>query len=287
MSLNLLNRFSDILPKCSKRQRIIAEYILDNYKDVAFMTAAELAEATNVSESTVVRFAIFLGFEGYPEMSLALREMIKNKLTAVQRIDVFSKQLEGSSVLQTVLRSDRMRLKATMDTIGEEEFEKATELITNAENVYIIGVRSASALANFAGFYLNLMLDNVKVVNTTSASEMFEQLIRIGEKDLLIAITYPRYSQRTVKAARFAKEKGSSVLAITDNEFAPVVPYSDTSLLARSDMLSFVDSLVAPLSLINALVVAVSLRKKSELTDSFTSLEKIWKEYDVYETNDQ
>ena len=266
----------------SKGQKKIAQFIMDHYNKAVLMTAAKIAEETGVSESTVVRFANALGFEGFPEFQQALQESVKGKLTALQRLEQTSQHLESKDMLSMVMNSDISRLKSVYEQMDKELFEKAVDAISKAKRIYIIGVRSASALASFLGFYLNLLFDDVRIISTTSVSEVFEQIMRIGEDDVLIGISFPRYSNRTVKALQYAKAKNATVLSITDSKASPLNEYSDVSLLAESGMVSFVDSLVAPLSIINALIVALGMNKKAEVTDTFDRLEDIWKEYNVY-----
>lgn len=266
----------------SKGQKKIADFIINQYNKAVFMTAAKIAEETGVSESTVVRFANALGFDGYPEFQQGLQESVKGKLTALQRFEQASEHLESRDMLSLVMNSDVSRLKSTYEQMDKQLFEKAVQAITNAKKIYIIGVRSSSALASFLGFYLNLLFDDVRVISTTSVSEVFEQIMRIGEGDALIGISFPRYSNRTVKALQYAKTKNATVISVTDSKVSPLVEYSDVALLAESGMVSFVDSLVAPLSIINALIVSLGMNKKAEIKDTFDRLEDIWKEYNVY-----
>ena len=283
MSRDLLNTISSLMPQFSKGQRAIAKYILENYDKAAFMTASKLGTKVGVSESTVVRFASELGYEGYPQLQRALQELIRNKLTAVQRIEITTDRIGADDVLNKVLNMDIDRIRHTLEEVSKEDFNAAVEAICNAKNIYIIGVRSSASLAVFISFYFNHIFEGVRSVNTTSASEMFEQLMRIGKDDILIGITFPRYSQRTVKAAKYARDNGAQVIAITDSRQSPIGEYADHLLIAKSDMASFVDSLVAPLSLIDALIVAVGLKKREEISQTFQKLERIWDEYNVYE----
>lgn len=283
MSRDLLNIISSLMPQFSKGQRAIAKYILENYDKAAFMTASKLGNKVGVSESTVVRFASELGYDGYPQLQRALQELIRNKLTAVQRIEITTDRIGSDDVLNKVLNMDIDRIRHTLEEVSKEDFNAAVEAICNARNIYIIGVRSSASLAVFISFYFNHIFEGVRSVNTTSASEMFEQLMRIGKGDILIGITFPRYSQRTVKAAKYARDNGAQVIAITDSKQSPIGEFSDHLLIAKSDMASFVDSLVAPLSLIDALIVAVGLKKREEISQTFQKLEHIWDEYNVYE----
>lgn len=285
MSSDILSLIQSNMGGFSKRQRTIAAYILENYDKAAFMTASRLGKAINVSESTVVRFAAELGYEGYPEMQRALQEMIRNKLTSLQRIEVSNDRLgtNHADVLTAVMQSDIEKIRLSMDTVSRDGFQTAVRQIMQAKRIYILGLRSSTAIASFLGFYLNLLLDNVVVVHTTSVSEMFEQTLRIGAEDLMIGISFPRYSSRTVKLMQFASNRGAEVLAITDSEASPLHAIANNSLLAKSDMVSFIDSLVAPLSLVNALIVAVGREMNTDLSNTFIELEKIWTEYGVYE----
>lgn len=283
MSRDLIHSITQQMPGFSKGQKLIAQYILAHYDKAAFMTAAKLGMTVGVSESTVVRFASELGFEGYPQLQRALQELIRNRLTSVQRMEVTSDQLGEGNILHKVLNLDIEKIRRTMEKASVEDFEQAVDTIVNAKNIYILGVRSASALSGFMSFYFNQIFESVRLVNTTSTSEMFEQIMRIKEGDVFIGITFPRYSKRTVNAANFAKQNGAKVIAITDSNISPIAETADHLLLARSDMASFVDSLVAPLSVINALIVAVGIRKKDEISSTYERLEQIWDKYNVYE----
>jgi DNA-binding MurR/RpiR family transcriptional regulator len=266
----------------SKGQRKIAKYILENYDKAAFMTASKLGTTVNVSESTVVRFAAELGYDGYPAMRKALQEMIRNCLTSVQRIEVAREMLEHHDILTAVLSSDVEKIRMTLQETNRADFEAAVEAIVGAKNIYVIGLRSAMALANFIGFYFNLLLDNVHVVSEISASEVFEQIMRVSEGDVFIGISFPRYSRRTIKAMQYARDMGAKVIGLTDVEASPIAQIASIRLYARSDMVSFLDSLVAPLSLINALIGATSAKTQGDLSSNFERLEKIWAEYEVY-----
>lgn len=270
----------------SKGQKLIANYIVNHYDKAAYVTAAKLGEICGVSESTVVRFAIELGFDGYPKLQKVLQELIKSKLTSVQRIEVSSNRINEDNILKSVLQSDMEKIKITLDQVNHNDFNEIVETILTAKRIFILGVRSSATLASFLGFYFNLIFDNVRLVHTTSVSEMFEQIIRAQAGDVVIGISYPRYSKRTIKAMLFAKKQGAKTIALTDSAESPVAQSADMSLFARSDMASFVDSLVAPLSLINALIVAIGMRRKNEVYNTFESLEKIWDEYQVYEKDD-
>ena len=267
----------------SKGQKLIANYILEYYDKAAFMTASRLGKTVSVSESTVVRFAVELGYEGYPEMQRALQEMIRNKLTSVQRIEVANDRIGQSDVLSAVLHSDVEKIRQTLEKTDRGAFSASVDAILNANNLYILGVRSAAALASFFGFYMNLMFDHVHLVDTNSSSEMFEQLIRVAPGDAVLGISFPRYSSRTVKAMRFCHDTGATVIALTDSRQSPIAECANHVLVAESDMISLVDSLVAPMSLINALLVAIARKRETELEHTFEKLERIWDEYEVYE----
>lgn len=270
----------------SKGQRLIAKYITENFDKAAFMTAGKLGETVGVSESTVVRFAAELGYDGYPGMRKALQDMIRNRLTSVQRIEVAKGRIDDSNVLKSVLGSDIEKLQTTLNEMDQASFDAAVAAILNAKNVYIVGMRSSTSLASFMGFYLNLILDNVRLIQDTSVSEVYEQIFRISKDDVFVGISYPRYSSRTVKAMQFAKSTGATVLGITDGPSSPFVGLADINLFAKSDMVSFLDSLVAPMSLINALIVSIGIRHTDTISETFRKLEGIWSEYDVYETSD-
>lgn len=270
----------------SKGQRRIAKYILENYDKAAFFTASRLGEETGVSESTVVRFASELGYDGYPAMRKALQEMITNRLTSVQRIEVTRSIINEKDILTSVLSSDIEKVRATLEEIDRDEFEKVVDAIIQADHIYVVGMRSSSSLANFMGFYLNMLFPNVHVVNESYASDLFEQIMRINKNDILIAMSFPRYSRKTLSAIKFARDRVVPVISITDTETSLAARLSTMRLYAKSNMLSFVDSLVAPLSLINAIIVAVADRSEGDLLEKFSELENIWAEYQVYEKND-
>ncbi len=284
---DVLAHIKNSLESLSKGQRNIAEYILNNYDKAAFMTASGLGKATGVSESTVVRFAVELGYDGYPQLQKSLQEIIRNRLTNVQRMEVTTAKIGESDVMKTIIQSDIEKLRQTVENLDEKEFIAAVETIANADKIYILGTRSCSSLASFLGFYLNLIFKGVKTISTSSASETFEQLFRVGENDAVIAISFPRYSSRTVKAVSYAASKGASVIALTDSMNSPIIPFATHSLIARSDMSYFVDSLVAPLSIINAIIVALVLKNKDSVRNTFEELENIWDKYEVYEKHEQ
>lgn len=279
----LIMRIEEKFPHLSKGQKRIARYITENYQSAAFMTAAKLGEEVGVSESTVVRFATELGYEGYPKLQKAIKELIRTKLTSVQRMEITQNQIDTENVVKSVLASDINKIKSTIESLDQNSFKEIIDKILQAKNIYILGVRSSFALASFFGFYMNLLFDNVRVISTSSASEMFEQILRISKGDTIIGISFPRYSKRTIKALQYAKSKEANVIAITDIESSPLCEVSNYSLLANSGTNYFVDSLVAPLSVINALLVALGVRKKDDVVDVLNQLENIWDEYQVYD----
>lgn len=280
---DLITKIQSELPGFSKGQKQIARFILEHYDKAAFMTASRLSVTVGVSESTVVRFATELGYDGYPHLQRALQEMIRNKLTSVQRMEVAGDRMGGRDVLQTVLHADTDMIRVTLDEIDRDAFQGAVDALMGAKRIYILGVRSSSALASFLGFYFNLLFENVTLVHTNSVSEIFEQVLRVGPGDVLFGISFPRYSKRTLSAMKYARDRGARVIALTDSQLSPLARVADHVLLARSDMASFVDSLVAPLSVINALIVAVGMSRRDEIEQTFNKLERIWEEYDVYE----
>ncbi len=280
---DLINKIQSELPGFSKGQKQIARYILEHYDKAAFMTASRLGMTVGVSESTVVRFATELGYDGYPHLQRALQEMIRNKLTSVQRMEVSSDRMGGRDVLQTVLHADMDMIRQTLDELDRDAFQGAVDALIGAKRIYILGVRSSSALSNFLGFYFNLLFENVRLVHTNSVSEIFEQMLRIGPGDVVFGVSFPRYSKRTLSAMQYARDRGARVIALTDSRLSPLARVADHLLLARSDMASFVDSLVAPLSVVNALIAAVGMSRRDEIEQTFNKLERIWEEYDVYE----
>ena len=282
MAINILDKVRDGMSGFSKGQKRIGDYLLSHYETAAYMTAAALGTQAGVSESTVVRFAADLGFSGYPEMQRALRDAVRTRLTSVQRVDVSNSLIGGASVLDTVLSEDAARIRDTLESIDREAFAKAVDLIVGSRRLYIIGVRSSSSLADFLNYNLRMIFDNVRLVKTTSGSELFEQLLSAGPGDVFIAISFPRYSSRIINAVEYAKRAGADVISITDGPQSPLAPFTDQLLSARSGMVSFADSLAAPLSIVNALLAAIS-RKCPELVRSrLEKLERIWDEFDVY-----
>lgn len=282
--LDLLGIIESRMSEFSKGQKRISAFLIEHYDQAVYLTAAKLGEITGVSESTVVRFANELGFDGYPKLQRALEEVVKNRLTASQRMRVSTERIskKDKHLLQAILQSDSERIFSTMDEIDEAAFDDAVEKMLSAKKIYIVGGRSSAPLSSFLAFYLNLMLDNVVNVSGINLTEIFEGIFRIDEGDVFIGISFPRYSSRTIKAMQYANKNGARTIALTDSKNSPLAQYADCLLTSRSDMLSFIDSLVAPLSVINALLVAVSLRKKDDLEKSLDKLERLWNEYQVY-----
>lgn len=283
---DLSNRINDAYGRLSKGQKLLATYITDNYDKAVFLTAAKLGEVVGVSESTVVRFATHLGYKGYPEFQNALEELVRNKLNSIQRMEVTYGRISQSKILESVLKSDAEKIQSTLEKIDQSAFEMAVDTILNAKNIYIIGIRSCAPLASFMAFYFNLIFDNVRLLSTSSSSEIFEQMARISGDDVIIGISFPRYSMRTLKAMEFANNRSAKVITLTDSIHSPMNLYSSCNLISDSDMASIVDSLVAPLSVINALIVALCMKKQSEVAKTLEMLEDIWDEYQVYENDE-
>ena len=283
MNCDVLKKIENGMSSFSKGQKLIANYILAHYDKAAYLTASKLGAFVGVSESTVVRFAIELGFEGYPEFQHALQEIMRNRLTSFQRIEVTNSLIGDENILERVLISDAEKIRRTLEEVDQESFDRAIEKIISANRIYILGVRSSSSLASFLNFNFQMIFDNVKFIQTTSGSEMFEQIMRIREGDVMIAISFPRYSKRIINAVEYARAQNADVVALTDSKLSPIAAFANQLLIAQSDMASFVDSLVAPLSIINAMIVAVSRKKQSELTERLRVLEEVWDQYDVYD----
>lgn len=277
---NLLEHIENVYDTLSKRQRAIADYILKNYDKAAFMTASALGKAAGVSESTVVRFACTMGYEGYPKLQKNLQEAIKRKLTTVQRLSLME-GLDDSEILDTVLKMDITNIRETRENLDVEVFRKVADLMVRAKNIYVMGYRSSTQLAQFFVYYLNYIFSNVKLVSA-GASDIYAQLMHTQPDDVVIALSFPRYSSQTIDGMKFAKTHGAKLVAITDNVISPLYKLADYSLIAKTDMNSFVDSLVAPMSIINALSVMVGLAKKEQLIENFEIVEKIWEERDIY-----
>ena len=278
----LLQKIDEKYPRLSKGQKKLADYIRQEYDKAAFLTAAKMGEVVGVSESTVVRFAMTLGYKGYPEFQKALEELVRTKLNSIQRMEVTYGRISQGEILTSVLQADIEKIKLTMGSMDQEAFEMAVDTILKAKRIYVIGIRSCAPLASFLSYYLQLICEDVTLVNTNSSSEIFEQLIRINEHDVIIGISFPRYSMRTLKALEFASNRKAKVITLTDSVHSPMNLYSSCNLIARSDMASIVDSLVAPLSVVNALVVALCMKRQKEVVSTLETLEEIWGEYEVY-----
>ncbi|MCR5196771.1 MAG: MurR/RpiR family transcriptional regulator [Pseudobutyrivibrio sp.] len=283
---DLITKINENYGKMSKGQKLLANYIIDNYDKAVFLTAAKLGEIIGVSESTVVRFASFIGYKGYPEFQQSLEELVRTKLNTSDRIEITNGGIEQNGVLRSVLSSDALKIKNTMENIDEAAFENAIETLINARRIYVVGLRSCAPLASFLAFYLNMIFDNVINLQTSSTSELFEQMIHITDKDCIIGISFPRYSMRTLKALEFANNQLANVITITDSIHSPMNLYSSCNLIAESDMHSIVDSLVAPLSVINALIVELCNRKQSDVAETLDMIENVWSNYQFYENDE-
>ncbi|MCR4590217.1 MAG: MurR/RpiR family transcriptional regulator [Lachnospiraceae bacterium] len=282
----LIAHLNEDFPKLSKGQKALVRFITENTDEAAFLTAAKLGKKVGVSESTVVRFATAVGFEGFPEFQEALSDVVRHKLNRIDRMGEAYGNRSDSEIINSVLQSDIDRISDTMSKVDTKAFEMAVETIINAENIYVIGIRGCAPLAGFLSFYLNVMFGKVHLISTNSLTEVFEQIIRINEKDVLIGIDFPRYSMRTIKALEFANTRNAHLISITDSNRSPMTLYSSCNLLAKSDNISLVDSLVAPLSLINALVVELCMKKTDEVVEHMKLLEDTWEEYQVYNSDE-
>ena len=283
---NLISLMNEKLADMSKGQKKLAAYILANFDKAVFLTAAKLGKEVGVSESTVIRFATLLGYKGFPEFHKALEKVVQGKLNSIERLEVSTGKMKRQEVLEAVLKSDAERIKVTLDALDRAAFEVAIDVIQNAKKIYIVGMRNCAPLASFLGFYLNLMFEEVVVVTTNNSSEVFEQLMRIGSDDCIIGISFPRYSMRTLKAMEFANDRSAKIITITDTKNSPLSLYSSCNLVARSDMATVVDSLVAPLSVINALIVSLCIKKQDKVISNLEMLEHIWSEYQVIESDE-
>ena len=286
MERDILSIIDAKAKRFSKGQRQIAQFITQNYDKAAFMNAVKLGRTVGVSESTVVRFASMLGYDGYPGMRRALQEMIRNRLTSVQRIEVARDTMDSQDILTSVLTGDMEKIRTTLEEVDKVAFEAAVNALVSAQRIFIVGLRAAAVLSSFMGFYLCLTKENVRIVNDTYVTEVFEQILNIGPGDVLFAISFPRYSRRTLKAMGYARDQGATTIGLTDGAASPVAALADIKLFAKSDMVSYLDSLVAPFSLINALLVAMGWRSEAEISKTFERLEKIWAEYGVFATSD-
>lgn len=283
MNGDILELLAEKAPTFSKGQRAIARFITESYDKAAFLTASKLGKTVGVSESTVVRFAVELGYDGYPSMQKAMREMVLNRLTSVQRIEVANDRIGDQDVVSMVLQSDMDKLRQTGEILDRDAFRASVNALLGAKRIYIVGVRSAAPLANFLGYYLGYMFNNVHIVTASGSSEMFEKIVGITAEDAVIAFSFPRYSTATLRAAGYCRSVGATVVGVTDHRQSPLAQSSDHVLLAKSDMVSLVDSLVAPLSVANALIVALASKREKELAKTFNTLERVWEEYHVYE----
>ena len=282
MSRNVLHAIEESMPSFSKGQKRIAGYIPANYDKAAFMTARRLGVIAHVSESTVVRFAVHLGYDGYPSMQKALQELIRGKLTSIQRIQVSHDQMSGGDVLGSVMQRDMNSIHTAIESVDRAAFDQVVDRLLTASHIYLMGVRSSAFLAGYLNFYLHLMFKNVTLVQNAAAGEIFEQLSQIGPGDVLVGISFPRYSQMAIHAVEYARDRGADVVAITDGQMSPLYRMATVSLLVRSDMISFVDSMAAPLSLLNALIVAVGRQKNEEVSGTFSQLENVWSKYNIF-----
>ncbi|MDF3005798.1 MAG: transcriptional regulator, RpiR family [Oscillospiraceae bacterium] len=282
MHKDLISLITNMMPKLSKGQKQIARYIVEHYDKAAFMTAARLGQAVGVSESTVVRFASELGYDGYPQLQRSLQELIRNRLTTVQRMELTGTQIGDADILNRVLTMDIDKIRRTLEEVSREEFSATVDSLLTARTIYILGIRSSASLASFLAFYFNHVFDNVRLVTSASTSDVFEQLLNLGKGDVFIGISFPRYSKRTLAAMNFAQERQATTVAITDSSLSPIAELANLHLYARSEMASFVDSLVAPLSLLNALIIAVGIKRREETSRAYSELERIWERYEVY-----
>ena len=287
MKKDVLHTIKENMTRFSKGQKRIADYILSDYDKAAFMTASKLGGLVGVSESTVVRFAALLGYDGYPAMQKALQEMVRSKLTSIQRIQASNDRLFGSDVVTSVLQTDMEKIRIAIEELDRSVFNAVVDKLVAARHIYILGVRSSSFLAGYLHFYLHLIFENVTLVTSNSAGDILESILRIGPGDVLVGISFPRYSKSTVKGVQFAHDRGADVVAITDSDISPLYPLASAVLMARSDMISFVDSLVAPFSLLNALIVAAGHRKDTDISHIFNRLESLWDEYGVFGYSDE
>lgn len=279
---DLLKDLEAAMPSLSKGQKRIAAYLLESYDKAAYMTASALGEAVGVSESTVVRFAIELGWDGYPQLQEAVRETVRVRLTTVQRVEAANNRIPEEEILSTVLTADAEKIQSTLATIDREAFRRSVDLILGAGNIYLMGMRSSAILTEFMHYYFCFLFDNVRLIRPASGSEIFERLMKVSAEDVIIAISFPRYTTGIVRAVEYAKNTGAKVIAITDSKSSPIVPFADEVLIAQSEMASFVDSLVAPMSIINALIAYIGKRKQGEISETFGRLEQVWQEYNVY-----
>lgn len=281
MAKNILHTIEKNMISFSKGQKLIARYILDNYDKAAFMTASKLGKTVQVSESTVVRFATQLGYDGYPSMQRALQEMIRGKLTSIQRIQASDGVLAGSDLVTNVLHRDMEKIRMAIDQTDAGEFERVVDTISGAKRIYIVGFRSSSFLAGYLNFYLRLIFDNVTLVSGGAAGT-FDQIFRVGPGDVVFAICFPRYSELALKTIQFARDRGATIVGLTDSELSPVARVAESALLVHNEMISFVDSLAAPMSMLNALILACARKKGTDVSTSFSELEHIWEQFSIF-----
>ena len=282
MAADISERIKAIYSTLSKGQKKIANAVINDYDKVAYLTAAKLGELVGVSESTVVRFADELGFEGYSQFQLAVQELVRIKLTPNQRIEITKQRIGRGDVIDNTMESDIAKIKYTLENIDRKAFSNAVDAILDAKNIYITGARSSEPIARLLSYNLSLIFDNVKLVVPTSSAEVFEQMYSVGEEDVVIAFSFPRYSSKMVNGIKFARNKDAKVIVFTDSEVSPIAEYAHSLLIAQSDMASFMDSLVAPLSIINAIVIEITSRREREITERFDALEQLWDEYEIY-----
>ena len=279
---DLISHIEEALPELSKGQRLIARFIVNNYDKAAYMTASVLGSEVGVSESTVVRFANEMGYDGYPQLQQQIRETVRVRMTSVQRVQAANHRMDEDGVLDYCLTADMDKIKNTLENIDRDAFKKAVDMILGAGNIYILGMRSSAILAEFMNYYFGLLFDNVRLIRPAGGSEIFEHLMKVHKDDVFVAISFPRYTTGIVNATEYASKTGAKVIAITDSMSSPLVPHADVALVAKSEMVSFVDSLVAPMSLINAMIAYIGKKKHAEVTQTLGRLEQVWKEYNVY-----
>ena len=283
MPNDVLSKIQAGMGSFSKGQRLIANYIATSYDKAAFMTASKLGKTVKVSESTVVRFATELGYSGYPRLQKAMQELVRSKLTSVQRVEVTRARMQDNEVLENVMSYDMANIRQTLAEINPAVFDKAVQALVTARRVYVFGAGSCRALANFLAYYLKLLLPDIRLISTSSETEILEEMFHIGPEDAVVALSFPRYSSKAVKTVHFAHSRGAQVVAITDSLRSPISDFANYLLLAHSDMATIVDSLVAPLSIINALTVAISLKRMDANRDMLAELETLWETYHVYQ----
>lgn len=286
MEKDIISYIHEKMPEFSKGQRAIARYILSDYDKAVFFTAGKLGKEAGVSESTVVRFAMALGYDGYPEFQQSMAEYVKAKLNTINKIDIKNQDFSQGELTDYVMNGDVIKIQDTLKNLDRKAFDFAVEAVLSAEHVYIVGLRSCSALARFLGFYLNMIVPDVRVVDSNNSSEIFEQMIRVNSSDVVIGISFPRYSMRTLKALEFASSRSAKIITMTDSSYSPLVMYSSCNLYARSDMASVADSLTAPMSLINALIMALCVKRKDSVISNIETLENVWKDY-IYDDADE